>query len=1363
MTNHRIHDCIKFTSQNHSDKIEYIKGQGRCYSCLEKGNLANKCQARSECKKCHRKHPTCLHQEFIDAKNNTLETSTNGHVANTHTKHTLHTSGEDQTKEEDNSNCNENITLKTSTHDKQLMTSMIIPVELYHKDRPDVKTQVYAMLDTQSDATFVLDSTADKLDALYNNTELKLTTMTSTSTIKCRKFDSLIIQGLRHCNNIKLPSTYSRTNIPANKSHIPTKQTAEKWHHLQYIKNEMLDLLNCEIGLLIGYNCSNAMKSLQCITGNDYEPFGLRTPIGWCIIGGNADVDHYESSIVNKVITLPVDPEVYKRDKNHPRCVTFSFQTQIEEHSMTREILKLLESDFIEKGTDDLMMSQNDILFTDKLQCSIHKNRDGHYEMNLPMTDTNPKLPDNKHIATKRLNYLKKRLKGNDKYRHQYTTFMNEILQNDEAELVPTNEITNDCWFLPPHGVFHPKKPDKLRVVFDCSAQCKNVSLNNFLLQGPDFMNSLTGILCRFRKHEIAFMGDVQRMFHQFYVSKNHRDYLRFLWWEDGNIDNDPAVFRMKVHIFGAKSSPGCCNYGLKTIATDYKTTENTEASSYLCNDVYVDDGLYSCPTIESVIKVIHDARAICQNGKLRLHKFISNSKEVLRSLSSTECASSTSTITNISLGENNIDRALGMLWCTETDSFHFNFTPSPCKTVTRRHVLSIVASVFDPLGCLAPFTLIGKQILQELCKEKLDWDDELKGDVKAKWDGWTEELQNLSKIKVNRCLKPKSFGKVVRHELHHFSDASLLGYGCCTYIRFINDANEIHCSLLFAKSRVTLLKVLTIPRLELNAALLAVKMSKMLRFQLKYDNITEYFWTDSEIVLCYLRNDAKRFHIYVANRIQQIKNSTTIDQWQHVKSENNPADFTSRGLHANQLEECCWFSGPLFLWNTEYNNPSNIPDIVLCTNDPEVKKNISTVNIIQICDSSQAPTSILDRIDKFSTWTRAVLAFTMLRRFVKHRGPPSSTTCLQDITDTEKIIIRMVQEQHFSTIIETLKKDGVVNKTTHKEHGLLYQLDPMLDKEGILRVGGRLSRAQLQYGVKHPIILPKEGHVTQLIIRHYHDKIHHPGRGTTIAEIRSNGYWIIGCTRLVSSIIYNCVTCRKIRQSTQNQIMGDLPTCRTEPGPPFEHCGIDCFGPFHITERRKSIKKYGIIVTCLASRAIHIEMLDDMSTDCFVNALRCCIAIRGPITTIYSDQGTNFIGAAHELKLALKNMDNTSIKKKLLDNNCEFVFNPPHASHYGGVWERQIRTIRSVLNGILQQHSHRLDISTVRTFMYETMAIVNSRPLDVISMNDPTNCEPLTPNNLITMKSKIILLPPGTFLREDIWTETLEKSTIVS
>ena len=187
------------------------------------------------------------------------------------------------------------------------------------------------------------------------------------------------------------------------------------------------------------------------------------------------------------------------------------------------------------------------------------------------------------------------------------------------------------------------------------------------------------------------------------------------------------------------------------------------------------------------------------------------------------------------------------------------------------------------------------------------------------------------------------------------------------------------------------------------------------------------------------------------------------------------------------------------------------------------------------------------------------------------------STTCLQDITDTEKIIIRMVQEQHFSTIIETLKKDGVVNKNTHKEHGLLYQLDPMLDENGILRVGGRLSKAQLQYSVKHPVILPKEGHVTQLIIRHYHDKIHHPGRGTTIAEIRSNGYWIIGCTGVVSSIIYNCVTCRKIRQSTQNQKMGDLPTCRTEPGPPFEHCGIDCFGPFHITERRKSIKKYGL------------------------------------------------------------------------------------------------------------------------------------------------------------------------------------------
>ncbi len=213
---------------------------------------------------------------------------------------------------------------------------------------------------------------------------------------------------------------------------------------------------------------------------------------------------------------------------------------------------------------------------------------------------------------------------------------------------------------------------------------------------------------------------------------------------------------------------------------------------------------------------------------------------------------------------------------------------------------------------------------------------------------------------------------------------------------------------------------------------------------------------------------------------------------------------------------------------------------------------------------------------------------------------------------------------------------------------------------------------------------------------------------------------------------------------------MASLPRDRLEPTPPFTHFG-DCFGPFMVREGRREIKRYGLIMTCMASRAIHIELLDDMMTDAFINGLRCLISIRGPVQTIRCEQGTNFVGAINELKVALQEVKEPAVKKFLADNQCQFLLNTPHSSHMGGSWERHIQTIRNVLMAMLQQHGGRLDTSTLRTFLYEAMAIVNSWPLSPENLCEPT-IEPLTPNHLLTIKSRIILPPPGEFEKEDVY-----------
>ena len=477
-----------------------------------------------------------------------------------------------------------------------------------------------------------------------------------------------------------------------------------------------------------------------------------------------------------------------------------------------------------------------------------------------------------------------------------------------------------------------------------------------------------------------------------------------------------------------------------------------------------------------------------------------------------------------------------------------------------------------------------------------------------------------------------------------------------------------------------------------------------------------------------------------MANRIQQIKSSTEPHQWRHVATEHNPADHASRGLTAKELMESNWFTGPSFLWQREL--PKEEVKVGVSDGDPELKK--AQVHTTKVAEQI----SLLDRLQRFSDWSRMVKAVARLKRCARNmKGlkERSESTTLDERRDAEQFIIRLVQEEVFREEIKALKQKKEVKSN---QSSRLHKLSPFVDDQDVLRVGGRLTRAALHPYVKHPAILPKGHHVSRLLIKHFHERICHQGRGMTMNEIRSNGIWILGRSSEVSSIIYKCVKCRKYRKCIQEQIMADLPPERLEPTPPFTYSGMDCFGPFYVKDGRKELKRYGLLFTCMCSRAVHIEVLDDLSSDAFLNALRCFISIRGNVSQLHSDQGTNFVGAKREFMELMKGFTQERVKEL----GCRFILNPPSSSHMGGVWERQIRTVRSVLTAILDQSARTLDSSSLRTFMYEAMAIVNSRPLTSEHINDPLSPEPLTPNHILTMKSEIIAPPPGEFSKEDLY-----------
>ncbi|XP_055012690.1 uncharacterized protein LOC129409784 [Boleophthalmus pectinirostris] len=722
------------------------------------------------------------------------------------------------------------------------------------------------------------------------------------------------------------------------------------------------------------------------------------------------------------------------------------------------------------------------------------------------------------------------------------------------------------------------------------------------------------------------------------------------------------------------------------------------------------------------------------------------------------------------------MERALGVDWCIESDSFKFRILVKSMP-LTRRGILSVVSSIYDPLGFLSPFILLAKIIVQNLCRMKLAWDDEIPEDIANRWVGWLSDLSQFSSFSIRRCFKPEGFGPVVSAQLHHFSDASEKGYGVVTYLRIENSHGRVHCSFLLGKSRVKPLKPVTVPRLELTAATIAVKMDKLLRRELQMDLKDSVLWTDSTTVLRYIDNYGARFKTFVANRVSTIRENTRPAQWRYVSTVSNPADHASRGMNAEYFMKCqSWIEGPDFLAKNESQWPVLSEFSREISEDDAEVKHMTSTNVIKAVDSSTDPLFKLTHY--YSNWhsLRKAVAWMLRlkellrslcerRKMFESQAQPSQDVktktvekhmqkwrsslkgtylTVKDIRRAEAAIIQFCQSQTFHEELCALQKGEKIKRSSS-----IVKLDPFL-QDGVLRVGGRLHHAALPEHTRHPAILTKDHHVTTLIIRNAHEEIGHGGRNHTLAQLRQK-VWICKGNAAVRSVLSKCVKCLKSQAAVSEQKMANLPPDRLLPDhPPFTNVGVDYFGPFEAKRGRARVKRYGVIFTCLTVRAIHIEIAHSLDTDSCINAVRRFIARRGQVEVMRSDNGTNLVAAEHEICQAMKEWNQSQISDALLQRGVTWIFNPPAGSHHGGIWERQIRTVRKILTSLLKLQS--LDDECLHTVMCEAEAVINGRPLTK-SSDDVDDLEPLTPNHLLLLKGKPAL-PPGMFHKEDLYSK---------
>ena len=603
------------------------------------------------------------------------------------------------------------------------------------------------------------------------------------------------------------------------------------------------------------------------------------------------------------------------------------------------------------------------------------------------------------------------------------------------------------------------------------------------------------------------------------------------------------------------------------------------------------------------------------------------------------------------------VTSVLGIEWNCQEDTLRPKERSQPAKAETKREALSLLAGLFDPLGEEAPLTCQGKLLMQQLWQSKLGWDDQIPKELCPKVDSWLEAMgADVPKI-------PRHWGRI--KEIHIFCDASEEAYAACAYA-----TSEGTSTLIAAKTRVKPLKEVTIPRLELQGAVLAADLHQVIQRNVGVHQTT--FWTDSTIVHGWIQAESTKYKAFVGNRVYDIQRKTNQNDWKWVPGTQNPADIPSRGIWPLKgAQQELWLKGPRFIINGEHppQPQQRTPP------SEEVKKAHAVQEVLAVTTISEPQ---MVKIDRFSSINRLLNTMSYVFRFVQRktggRGPPEAEERLA----AQNFLIQQEQNIFFQKEMQELKEKGAVSKQSS-----LAPLNPKL-QEGVI-----VTQTRVQTEPSMAILHPKS-HLTRLLVREQHKENLHSGVSHTLNSLRQR-FWILKGFATVKAVIQQCVTCQKANGRLAQQQMAPLPEWRTTPAAPFSHTGVDYAGPLLITKTGMQ-KRYVLLFTCGVTRAVHLELTPTLEVKDFILSFDCFTASRGIPSVIHSDNGTTFVAAAKALP------------------NIKWEFITPLSPWHGGHWERIVRSIKTPLRkiaggGLLKENE-------LRVLLTKIEGVINDRPI---------------------------------------------------